>query len=144
MTIRFDDRVAIVTGAGQGLGRSHALALAERGAKVVVNDLGSARDGSGQNLDPADAVVEEIHALGGEAIALIVAASRLSTLHNVAAMVTLRPTFVLVVSLAVAMLGRVYLPIHWSPAVAMGVTLLLFAILVGAMYLVCSDVRSKG
>ncbi len=82
--------------------------------------------------------------LGGEAIALIVAASRLSTLHNVAAMVTLRPTFVLVVSLAVAMLGRVYLPIHWSPAVAMGVTLLLFAILVGAMYLVCSDVRSKG
>src|SRR5208283_4976384 len=68
--IRFDDRVAIVTGAGAGLGRLYALELAKRGAKVVVNDLGGARDGSGQGAtDPADKVVEEIKALGGEAVA---------------------------------------------------------------------------
>jgi len=65
MTIRFDGQVAIVTGAGRGLGRSHALALAERGAKVVVNDLG---DESGQSVN-ADAVVAEIIKAGGEAIA---------------------------------------------------------------------------
>lgn len=69
MTIRFDGKVAIVTGAGQGLGRSHALALAARGAKVVVNDLGAARDGSGASSDAAQAVVKEIEAAGGEAIA---------------------------------------------------------------------------
>lgn len=69
MTIRFDDRVAIVTGAGGGLGREHALALAGRGAKVVVNDLGSARDGSGGSAKAAEAVVEEIIAAGGQAIA---------------------------------------------------------------------------
>src|SRR5690606_9385198 len=69
MTIRFDGKVAIVTGAGQGLGRSHALALAERGARVVVNDLGAARDGSGASSDAAQAVVKEIEAAGGEAIA---------------------------------------------------------------------------
>ena len=69
MTIRFDGKVAIVTGAGNGLGRSHALALAGRGAKVVVNDLGGAVDGSGGNLNAADQVVEEIRARGGEAIA---------------------------------------------------------------------------
>ena len=69
MSIRFDDRVAIVTGAGTGLGRSHALALAARGAKVVVNDLGAARDGSGGGSDAAEAVVGEIRAAGGEAIA---------------------------------------------------------------------------
>ena len=68
--IRFDDRVAIVTGAGAGLGRIYALELAKRGAKVVVNDLGGARDGSGDgSKGPADDVVDEIKALGGEAVA---------------------------------------------------------------------------
>ncbi len=69
MSIRFDDRVAIVTGAGNGLGRTHALGLAARGAKVVVNDLGGARDGTGGSLSAAETVVEEIKAAGGEAIA---------------------------------------------------------------------------
>jgi len=68
MAIRFDGRVAIVTGAGGGLGRAYALELARRGAKVVVNDLGGTRDGSGHS-DAAAKVVEEIEALGGEAIA---------------------------------------------------------------------------
>ncbi|MGD2099195.1 MAG: SDR family NAD(P)-dependent oxidoreductase [Desulfobacterales bacterium] len=68
--IRFDGRVAIVTGAGAGLGRVYALELAKRGAKVVVNDLGGARNGSGKgSKDPADQVVAEILALGGEAVA---------------------------------------------------------------------------
>jgi len=69
MTMSFEGRVAIVTGAGGGLGREHALALAKRGAKVVVNDLGGARDGSGSSATAAEAVVAEIEALGGEAIA---------------------------------------------------------------------------
>ena len=69
MTIRFDGQVAIVTGAGGGLGREHALALAARGAKVVVNDLGGARDGSGGSATAAEAVVAEIEAAGGEAMA---------------------------------------------------------------------------
>ncbi|HVV42463.1 MAG TPA: SDR family NAD(P)-dependent oxidoreductase [Nitrobacter sp.] len=69
MTIRFDGRVAIVTGAGNGLGRAHALGLARRGAKVVVNDFGGARDGTGGSLTPAEAVVEEIRKAGGEAMA---------------------------------------------------------------------------
>ncbi len=68
MTIRFDGQVAIVTGAGGGLGRQHALALAARGAKVVVNDLGGARDGSGGSVTAAEAVVAEIEAAGGEAM----------------------------------------------------------------------------
>ncbi|EGD59608.1 short-chain dehydrogenase/reductase SDR [Novosphingobium nitrogenifigens DSM 19370] len=68
MTISFAGRVAIVTGAGGGLGRAYALELARRGAKVVVNDLGGARDGSGTS-DAALRVVEEILAAGGEAIA---------------------------------------------------------------------------
>ena len=69
MAVDFKGRVAIVTGAGGGLGRQHALALAARGAKVVVNDLGGARDGSGHSMTAAEAVVAEIRAAGGEAIA---------------------------------------------------------------------------
>ena len=64
----FEGKIAIVTGAGGGIGRSHAMEFAKRGAKVVVNDLGGSVDGSGKS-DAADAVVEEIQDLGGEAIA---------------------------------------------------------------------------
>jgi 3-hydroxy-3-methylglutaryl CoA synthase/NAD(P)-dependent dehydrogenase (short-subunit alcohol dehydrogenase family)/putative sterol carrier protein len=68
--IRFDDRVAIVTGAGAGLGEAYALELARRGARVVVNDLGGSRDGSGKgSSSPADLVVEAIKAFGGQAVA---------------------------------------------------------------------------
>ncbi len=64
-----EDRVVIVTGAGRGIGREYALMLAEHGAKVVVNDLGGARDGEGADAGPADNVVEEIRDKGGEAVA---------------------------------------------------------------------------
>lgn len=69
MTIDFNNQVAIVTGAGNGLGKSHALELARRGAKVVVNDFGGARDGTGGSQSPADKVVDEIIQNGGQAIA---------------------------------------------------------------------------
>jgi NAD(P)-dependent dehydrogenase (short-subunit alcohol dehydrogenase family) len=69
MSIDFKGKVAIITGAGGGLGRTHALELAKRGAKVVVNDLGGSVDGSGGSSAAAQKVVEEIKAAGGEAIA---------------------------------------------------------------------------
>ncbi|HEV7440968.1 MAG TPA: SDR family NAD(P)-dependent oxidoreductase, partial [Steroidobacteraceae bacterium] len=67
--LRFDHRVAVITGAGRGLGRTYALLLASRGAKVVVNDTGGSLKGEGGNAGPADEVVSEIAAAGGEAVA---------------------------------------------------------------------------
>ena len=67
--INYEGRVAVVTGAGGGLGRSHAMLLASRGAKVVVNDLGGSRDGTGRGSEMADQVVQEIVDAGGEAVA---------------------------------------------------------------------------
>ncbi|HEV7865015.1 MAG TPA: SDR family NAD(P)-dependent oxidoreductase, partial [Acidimicrobiia bacterium] len=67
--LRFNDQVAVVTGAGRGLGREHALLLASRGAAVVVNDLGTEIDGTGSSSGPADAVVAEITSAGGRAVA---------------------------------------------------------------------------
>src|SRR5688500_9596715 len=64
-----EGKVALVTGAGRGIGREEALALAKHGAKVVVNDLGGSFDGSGKDIGPAHQVVEEIKAAGGEAVA---------------------------------------------------------------------------
>ena len=67
--IRFDDRVAVITGAGGGLGKTYALELARRGAKVVVNDLGGGADGTGGGSAMADAAVKEIGEAGGTAVA---------------------------------------------------------------------------
>src|ERR1700758_6602 len=67
--LRFDGRVAVITGAGRGLGRAYALLLASKGAKVVVNDLGGSLKGDGVDAGPAEAVVQEIRAAGGEAVA---------------------------------------------------------------------------
>src|SRR3954451_12664213 len=64
-----DGRVAIITGAGRGIGREHALFFAGEGAKIVVNDLGGTNDGTGADVTPAQSVVDEITALGGEAVA---------------------------------------------------------------------------
>ena len=66
---RLKDKVAIVTGAGRGIGRGESLALASEGAKVVVNDLGGGADGTGAASSPADEVVAEIKKMGGEAVA---------------------------------------------------------------------------
>ncbi len=84
MAIDLTGRIAIVTGAGGGLGRQHALALARRGAKVVVNDLGAAIDGRGGSSTAAESVVEEIEAMGGEAVAN---GASVTDFHQVEAMV---------------------------------------------------------
>ncbi|MDB9898787.1 SDR family NAD(P)-dependent oxidoreductase [Gammaproteobacteria bacterium] len=81
MSIRFDDQVAIVTGAGGGIGKEHALELARRGAKVVVNDLGGSVDGSGTS-DAAEAVVQQIKDEGGEAIANGASVTDLSAIQD--------------------------------------------------------------
>ena len=81
MSIRFDDQVAIVTGAGGGIGKEHALELARRGAKVVVNDLGGSVDGSGTS-DAAEAVVQQIKDAGGEAIANGASVTDLSAIQD--------------------------------------------------------------
>ena len=67
--LRFDNRVAVITGAGRGLGRAYAELLASRGAKVVVNDPGSSIKGDGIEADPAAEVVQAIKSAGGEAVA---------------------------------------------------------------------------
>src|ERR1700730_16017537 len=85
MAIELKGKVAIVTGAGGGLGREHALALAARGAKVVVNDLGGARDGSGGSVSAAEKVVEEIRAAGGEGMANGASATYYDTVEGMVA-----------------------------------------------------------
>lgn len=82
MSIRFDGKVAVITGAGHGLGRSYALFLASRGARVVVNDLGGAPDGAGQSVVPAQAVADEINAAGGAALADFADVSQIEGANN--------------------------------------------------------------
>ena len=69
MTLRFDGKVVVITGAGGGIGKVYALFFASRGAKVVVNDLGTSHAGDGNNANAADKVVDEIKAKGGSAVA---------------------------------------------------------------------------
>src|SRR2546428_7102427 len=69
MLPKLEGKVAVVTGAGRGIGREHAIALAQAGARIVVNDLGASLAGEGADTGPADDVVREIEALGGEAVA---------------------------------------------------------------------------
>lgn len=69
MDLRFDGKVVVITGAGNGIGKSYALFFASRGAKVVVNDLGGSHTGNGSNSNAADKVVNEIKAKGGQAVA---------------------------------------------------------------------------
>jgi NAD(P)-dependent dehydrogenase (short-subunit alcohol dehydrogenase family) len=83
MDVRFDDRVAIVTGSGAGLGRQHALLLASRGAKVVVNDPGGSVDGTGGAHTAADKVVAEIKAAGGEAVASYASVAEEATAQSI-------------------------------------------------------------
>jgi len=110
--LRFDDRVAIVTGGGRGLGRAYARLLASRGAKVVVNDPGVARDGTGFDIGPAEEVVREIESAGGEAIA---------STESVASLQGARA----IVDAAVERFGRVDILIHsagnvrWAPLAEM-------------------------
>jgi NAD(P)-dependent dehydrogenase (short-subunit alcohol dehydrogenase family) len=85
MAIRFDERVAIVTGAGGGLGRTYALALAARGARVVVNDYGGSVNGAGASSEPAERVAAEIRAAGGEAIANGADVTNLAQVRDMAA-----------------------------------------------------------
>ena len=82
MTINFEGQVAIVTGAGGGLGKQHALELAKRGAKVVVNDLGGSVDGAGSSISAAETVSQEILENGGESIALGASVSDLNAVQN--------------------------------------------------------------
>ncbi len=83
--VEFNDRVAIVTGAGAGLGREHAKELARRGVKVVVNDFGGARDGSGGSAGPAEEVVNEIRAEGGEAMPAVCSVSDFDAVKSMVA-----------------------------------------------------------
>src|SRR3546814_11122202 len=102
--ISFKERVAIVTGAGNGLGRQHALALAARGARLVINDLGGARDGSGGSSSAAQAVVAEIEAAGGEAIANGASVTDMAAVEAIVAQ-------------AVAQVGRVRILAHHHGAI---------------------------
>lgn len=106
-TLRFDDRVAVVTGAGRGLGREYALLLASRGAKVVVNDPGGSLTGDGADSGPAQAVVDEIVSAGGQAVAVT---DSVATAEGGRA----------IIDAAVARFGRVDILIHNAGTVRRG------------------------